>query len=785
VGYPRAPLFDGERVSAPSRERLAPQLLAGGLALALLYAAFASGAIRIPDESKLQLIVAAVALPTLAAVLFGALRAEASGRAWAGIGLLVGFAVWSALSITWSVAPDETWLEVNRTLAYASVAAMGIALGSSLPRAVERVALGYLAIATLVALYALGGKVAPWLEVPGLIDLDHANGISRLRTPIDYWNALGLFCVLAIPIAIRVAADVEHAIRLRAGALVALIILMTTLALTYSRGGLLVLLAALALLVAIGPDRANLAAIAGIGVVCSLPAVAIGVTSNDLTSTKIGGLPLSERTDDGLLLFVALLAGIVLALVLLRRAARSPEGIRLSPGGADTLRRASLVALAVAALLFVGALATSERGFSGSISHAVDSFTEAKADKQNDPARVLQTNSGNRWVWWQEAAGSWWDRPFVGHGAGSFPVVHRVYRENLIDVRQPHSVPLEFLSETGLIGAALGLGGLALLGFAAASSSLSRGPSRERGYAAALLVGCAAWGLHIWVDWDWDIPAVTLPVMVFLGVLAARGPGVPGATNGGRPRQFEPFASLSRGAVLAGGAAVICLFAVSAMLPWLSKNLTSDALAEASSGKPADLREAAKKAEAASRLNPFAVQPLFAAATVAQRSGQPEKAGRLFIEAIERQPDNATTWFRLAGFQVLLSDSPASLKSIAKARSLDPQNALLAFVQLSAVYDERRTATATGTPLPEKVDEFGVPLSAKEPEPKKTKKPDDDADAGSGSAPAPSASAPVPRTPAAPAPAAPAPRAPAPRAPAAPRPPAREAPPGQPFRFEE
>jgi len=763
-------VFDARRDRPGAREPLAPQLLAGGLAVALLYAAFASGAIRIPDESRLQLIVAAIALPTLAATLFGALRFEASGRAVAGIGLLAGFAAWSALSITWSVAPDETWLEVNRAVAYALVAAMGLVLGSSLPRAAERVALGYLAIATVVALYAIGGKLVPWLEIPGLIDLDHADGISRLRAPIEYWNALALFCVLAVPVAVRAAADFERSLRLRAAALVALVIILTTLALTYSRGGLLVLVAALALLVATGPDRANLAAFAGIGVLASLPAVLIGVTRDDLTSTEIGGLSLSARTDDGLFMLAALLAGIVLAMVLLRGAARSREAIRLSPQGRALLRGGSIAAAAIALVALGGVLATSERGFSGTISQQVDSFTEAKEDRQNDPARVLQTNSGNRWVWWQEAAGAWWDRPFAGHGAGSFPLVHRSYRKNLIDVRQPHSVPLEFLSETGLIGAALGLGGLALLGLAAAGSTLSRAPSRERAYGAALLAGCAAWGLHIWVDWDWDIPAVTLPLMLFLGVLAARRPAAAGS-NGAPRRRYSHISSASRAPLLAGGAALLCLFAVSALLPAVSKDMASDALAQAAGGSPAQLREAAAKAETASRLNPFSVQPLFTAASVAWRSGQPEQAGRLSIEAIDRQPDNALTWVRLAGFQVLLADSPAALKSIATARSLDPQNALLAFLQLSAVFDERRTATATGTPLPERLEQPEAPRAPKKPARAKAPK------------------APRASTPDRPAPTTPAPRAPtapAPQPPATPREPATpKAPAGQPFRFEE
>ena len=50
---------------------------------------------------------------------------------------------------------------------------------------------------SLVALYALGGKVAPGLHVGGLFDLDQTGVVARLRAPLEYWNALGLLCALA------------------------------------------------------------------------------------------------------------------------------------------------------------------------------------------------------------------------------------------------------------------------------------------------------------------------------------------------------------------------------------------------------------------------------------------------------------------------------------------------------------------------------------------------------------------------------------------------------------
>ncbi len=151
-------------------------------------------------------------------------------------------------------------------------------------------------------------------------------------------------------------------------------------------------------------------------------------------------------------------------------------------------------------------MAVSDRGIGGTISHQADSFTEPKLDRQNDPARVLRTNSGNRWVWWEEAVDGFADRPVTGFGAGSFPVTHRRYRENRLEVLQPHSVPLEFLTETGLVGALLALGGLALLVLAAIRGVRAREVGPERAFACALLAGVFAWSLHIWVDWDWEIP---------------------------------------------------------------------------------------------------------------------------------------------------------------------------------------------------------------------------------------------------------------------------------------
>src|SRR3954470_21322910 len=459
-----------------------------GLGAALVYAAFADGAIALPMEARLQVGVAALALLAFGALLFGrGVRASSTTAGWTGLALLVAFAAYSGLSLAWSIAPDGSWGELNRTLAYALVVAVGLVVGSSLPRVLERGALALLVIATAVALYALAGKAIPGVHV-GPVDFNHTAFFSRLRAPLSYWNALSLLCVLAIPAALRAA--VER----RPAALVAAVLLLTTVGLTYSRGGVAVLLVALVVLLAVGPDRLRLAATAAAAVLGAAPALAVGFARDDLTHDLV---PVAQREGDGLLFLAALVAGIAIAVALggyvLPRTAR-----------VDVPRRRALsiaaVGAVVAVLLAVAGLAASDRGIGGTITHGFDSFKSVKFERQNDPARILQTNSGNRWVWWSEAAGAWADRPLEGWGAGSFVLLHHRYRHNSLEVLQPHSVPLQFMAELGLIGALLGLGGLGLLAAAAVRRALEPTRSEDR-YAAALLAAVAAWLVHMWFDW--------------------------------------------------------------------------------------------------------------------------------------------------------------------------------------------------------------------------------------------------------------------------------------------
>lgn len=675
----------------PPRRPAAAGLLLAALAAAIAYACFADGATSLPDESRLQIAIALAVPPALAALLFGGgLRARAPALGWAGLGLLAALALWTGLSLAWTTAPDLTWAALNRTTAYALFAALALVLGASLPRAPERVALAYVAVAVAVAAYALGGKVAPWLELPLAGDLNHTADFSRLRAPLGYWNALALVCALAVPLALRGAADPVRGGRSRLVLLLALVPLLTTVALSYSRGGLLVLAVAAGALVALGPDRLRLIAFGGVAALGTLPGLAVAFGRDDLTED---GLSIAARTDDGLLLLGALVAGAIATLAAGAYLRRADARLVLTPRGRRVARRGALAATAAALVVALGALAASERGVTGTIAHEVDSFTSVQEDRQDDPARLLQTSSGNRWVWWNEAAGAFWDRPLLGHGGGSFPLVHLAYRDNDLQVRQAHSVPLQWLAELGLVGALLGLGGLALLALAAARR-IRAARGGERTYAAALAAACAGWGVHMWIDWDWEIPALTLPLLLFLGTLAAR----PATRDRGEAGAGPSVGA--RAGLLALGTALACAFAVSALLPALARERTSEALVLAGGGGGDGLVEAAARAEAARRLNPLAVEPLFTAATIAERRGRYREAARLLAEAVRRQPANPQVWQRVAAFHLTLDDAPGARDAAAAVLRLDPENDFAGFYVLFGDLGAR-SATATGTPLPE------------------------------------------------------------------------------------
>ncbi len=701
----------GARAGVASR---APAALAVALLLICLYAAFDHGAVGPAGDERLQLALSVVAAPAMAVWLWGgALRLSAPGIVWSAVALLAAFALWSGVTLAWSVAPDQTWAECNRAIGYVLALVLAVALGASDRRAPAMVAHGFLGVGAAVTVYALAQKLLPGLHVAGVFDLNTTGTLTRLQEPLGYWNALALLVAMAAPVAFSLAVQRGRPGWMRIAAIVLFVLMLQTIAFTYSRGGVLALVVALAVAIALSGARLRCLVWLAMACLAAAPGVIVGLMSHPLTSA---GVSLASRERAGLELVVLLASCLLLLGLGARRAIELERHVRVSEGGARRAGRA--VAAGAAAVLVVAllALALSGRGLGGTASHAWHSFTATRATSVSDPARLLSADSENRWVWWKEAAGAFSDRPLGGWGAGSFAVVHLLYRRDTLSVQQPHSVPLQFLAETGIVGATLALLGLALLLLGAVRAVRHRRTRDGRLLAAGLLAGAAAYAVHELYDWDWDIPAVTLPALVLLGTLVGglgRRTGAADALERARrppARARRPPASADatpvrtpavRALGVAAGTLCLAAFTLSAVIPRLAAREAAQALVAASSSSPAKLRSALAEALAASHLDPVSDAGLRAASTITVHMGRPAQARRLLLRALRREPTDGQAWQQLAYEDFAIGIDQEGVAAAQRAQALDPRGTgarALAQGALLAVAPPAGSATAVRTP---------------------------------------------------------------------------------------
>jgi O-antigen ligase len=131
-------------------------------------------------------------------------------------------------------------------------------------------------------------------------------------------------------------------------------------------------------------------------------------------------------------------------------------------------------------------------------------------------AARLVTLRSNRYAYWRVALRAFGDEPLRGVGAGGWSGYWLRYRTVSEAARDAHSLPLQTAAELGVIGLlmlAAFLAGVAR----AAYRAHQRAPVLAAGPIAAVVVYIA----HSPLDWDWQMPAVTLVALAAAGALLA------------------------------------------------------------------------------------------------------------------------------------------------------------------------------------------------------------------------------------------------------------------------
>jgi hypothetical protein len=346
-----------------------------------------------------------------------------------------------------------------------------------------------------------------------------------------------------------------------------------------------------------------------------------------------------------------------------------------------------LVAVAVAALAYLGSLAEERRPLTagrrqlvgrialgvlalGAAAAVVGLVVESKPQgwfreftqpatnpsQTVGPQRLTTISSTSRWQWWKEAWRAFEEQPARGTGAGTFELSHRLLRSNSIAVIEPHNVPLQFLSETGIVGLLLALGSVAAAGVGVVRV-VRRLEGPERAAAVAVGVAAGAYLVHSLVDFDWDFVAVSGPFFLSVGVLLGGGLAPP----------------LRRPAVSPVPAALAIAIAYSLLTPWFAQRATDSALGALDAGRPV---QAVSDARDAHSLNPLALEPLLVEAGAAEELGQFAAARAFYVQAIDLQPLNWRGWFELGRFEVGLGNDSRAVGPLRRAVALDPHGSL-------------------------------------------------------------------------------------------------------------
>ncbi len=248
--------------------------------------------------------------------------------------------------------------------------------------------------------------------------------------------------------------------------------------------------------------------------------------------------------------------------------------------------------------------------------------------------------SAERRAYWAVAVSQWERMPLLGSGGGTWGRVWLEHRRQLFPAVDAHSLYLQVLAELGPVG-------LALLGLALVPPLVVAASARTP-VARAALGAYAAFVVHLGVDFDWQLTAVSLAGLALGVALLVRGS--PARVRAGR-------LVVATGVI---GAVVAVLLA--------GNTLTEQAASALRRGDAADAAAAARRA---ARLAPWSGETWRLRGESERSLGRAAAAAASFRKGIERDPGDVDLWRALAR----VSTGPERRRALARVTSLDPLGA--------------------------------------------------------------------------------------------------------------
>ena len=564
----------------------------------------------------------------------------------AGLALLAAGAIagWTLGSATWSHSVEQAVTSGNRVVLYALLLGFLLVLLRSTRSIVwlaGGIAAGGLGVTLVVVVRLLIGDEALFLG-------------SRLNEPLGYVNGQASFFLMLAWCCLAAAEQRRSSLLAGAGAAAATLLVGLTL-LAQSRGVLLAAIASALVVLAVVPGRTRRGW--ALVVLAACLALALPALLDVSRVRESGAEGTAEIRAAGLVLALASLAAGVLwglaNLVVKRR-----------PMGATSHRMAGAVLVAGAvALASVGVASVGD--VTDRARQQFDQFTSLGARGTTASSR-LTSGAGNRYDYWRIARDAWRERPLAGVGAGNYDVAYFRERATQEDVRQPHSLELQVLSELGVVGALLLATLLAAVAWGAwGTVRAARSSSTARVPAVAAIGAGSAWLVHTSIDWMHLLPGVTALAIVSAAVLLRRVAITAAADPlpARRPRavRVAPTVLVAAGLAVAG---------VSLARQGLAEHFRGKGEAALAS-EPA---KALEQADRSLRLAPHAIGSYYIKAAAFARFNQGAAARATLVEAARREPEDFVTWALLGDLDSRLGRFDRALASYRRAIALNPRD---------------------------------------------------------------------------------------------------------------
>jgi tetratricopeptide (TPR) repeat protein len=327
----------------------------------------------------------------------------------------------------------------------------------------------------------------------------------------------------------------------------------------------------------------------------------------------------------------------------------------LTSGVTHVIGGAALAA-SIAVLIF-GASTFSERG-GNPITWGEQRWEAFKNDELpgQEQSRYLSGSGTARYTFWKVGWEDFISRPLLGIGTYNYEATYFQLRDKVPSyapyVRHQHMLPLEVLSERGVVGGVLFFGFLATCVGAGLRERFKNLDSEGKAQVGAMIAAFTYWFVHACADWFLQQPAVTMPVMVYLAMLVGPWQRIEAA-----PARW-PLRTVG---------AIVALLAIVAVAPlYISDRYQAQSYA---TPNPTKALEAIERAERFDPVDPWVRQR---EANLAFSAGDWARAEQAYSEAIRLNPEHYAPRLLLARFYEQRGEPEKALQAYRQARALNP-----------------------------------------------------------------------------------------------------------------